>query len=385
MIMPRMTRGFAILAAVTIVFACAASGGAANVTPPHGTVAYFLHGSKNLYLGLAPLEGGATRLVRLPSGGPEALEFSSDGSTVSFLVRPGGARLHRGTYYVVDTASLRVRRVLSSQKLGPGIMAVSRAPTNRVAVVHKVFSPHSSCRGRSWISIVDEGGATHRLPDLPLAARQTASRTVFIDEISWSADGRSVAVTVKRFDDPGDCRLNEYGSSSLFRLPASGRGKALQLRHSALFLGVASWSSDARAIAYVEWHLDQANLFVVRPNGEGRQALTHFGRSDEPFLSYVWSGPTSIVAVHEPHDQSQSARLYKIDVAQASSTEVAVLSESRGVYAANRDVTVVATSASELLTISLADGATRGHTRLMSPRTGLQLDDYDPVAVSLAR
>jgi hypothetical protein len=374
-----------------LVVACGGTVGKAGERVPHGKVAFFLRGSDRLYLAIAPFEGGGTRLVRLPTkGDPGALEFSPDGATASFLVRPAvrGLRLKDGTYYEVDLASLHVRRMLSSRTLGWGVQTVSRSSSGRVAVVHKIFAPDSSCRGRSWISVVERNGTSHRLSAPPLVARQTAQRTVYIGDISWAPDSRSILYTVSRHDDPGDCRLNEYGSGFLFRTVANVKGKIVQLRHTSLFVGGPRWSPDGTSVAFDEGHLDRANIFLVRPDGHERRAVTHFPSGVEQALTYRWAGPASIVAVRELFDYNKPPRsqLYALDVRAGTTRRVAEFPGYMTVYAVTRGghFAVLSSGAYGLVTVEMSDGAIRRRKTLRSPQPDLRLMENDPVAVSLA-
>jgi hypothetical protein len=375
---------------VLLAVACGGCLGKAEERTPHGKVAFFLRGSDRLYLAMAPLEGGGTRLVRLPTkGDPGALEFSSDGATASFLVRPvRSLTLNGGAYYVIDLASFQVSRILSSRTLGSGVQTASRSSSGRVAVMHKIFAPHSSCRGKSWISGVERNGISHRLGAPPLVARQTAQRTIYIGAIAWAPDSRSIVYTVSRWDDPGDCRLNEYGSGFLFRTAANVKAKIVQLRHTPLFVGDPQWSPDRTLVAFDEGHLDRANIFLVRPHGHERRAATHFPPGREQALSYRWAGPASIVAVRElfDYDNPPRSQLYALDVRAGTARRVAEFSGSMSVHAVTKDgrFVILSSGAYDLVTVETADGAIRRRMTLRSPQLGLRLRENDPIAVSLA-
>jgi hypothetical protein len=346
------------------------TAGNASGQAPNGTAAFFLRGGGARYLALTPLGGGPTRLLQLPSDAETgALEFARDGASVSFLAG--------SSYYVVDTQALRISRVLTSRQLGAGVQTVSRSPDGRrVAVTHKLLARRSSCRGQTWISVIEANGRSRRLGPPPRAARQSPKRTVFFGGASWSPDGGWLTYDVSRYDDPGDCRLNEYGSSFLFRQAASGKGKVVQFDHTRLFVDSGTWSPDGASVAFTEWHLDRANLFVIRSDGKGRRAIARFGPGDEQALYFLWSRNGSIVALHDRYENG-SANLYELDAEAGAERLVTPFTTSAGLQAVTSGYAVVSVGENEVVTISLSDGAIERTTTLTSPRNDLRRDEYD--------
>ncbi len=379
--------GLVAIAAAAVVVGIASGGRSGSSVEPSDSAAFFLRGSGRRYLALTPLGRGKTRILKLPRAlgnvdlDEVSMAFSPDGSTLSFLAG--------GTFFVVETRSLRMKRLVSKRELGRGADAASLSPDGRhVAVVHTLFERNSSCRARTWISVVANNGTSRRLAALPEAARPTPDRTILIASVSWSPNGHSLLYTVDRFAGPNDCRTNDLESVFLFRIPASG-GRVIRLRKAADYIYSPQWSPRGDLIAYIEGNMafpgTPSNVFVVRPDGSRRRELTHFvptqGVGDQG-LSFAWSRTGRIVVAHVRGVPMRSdVGLYDIDPRSNGNRRFSQF-ESESVLAVSPDGRLVAVAGQpDVVILSLVDGEIRRRTRLTSPRSDLRVEDYSPVAV----
>jgi dipeptidyl aminopeptidase/acylaminoacyl peptidase len=366
----------------------ALAGGAASARDdvPAGRAAFFLRGDDGVYLAVESLGAGDTRVLRVPGTKPKdgvgALAFTPDGFSVSFFAGR--------SYYIVDPGAMQISRRLTPKQLGRGVRFASRSSNGRsVAFVHKVVDPHSSCRGPSWISVMGGNGKSRRLKVLPPVVHETPKRTTSVSDASWSPDGRFLTYTVSRYDDPGDCRLNEYGSGFLFRIRVDGRGKIVQLRRTSWLIGDSRWSADASSVAFQEGGVERSDVFVVRASGGSVRRVTRFRQDGASrFVRYLWKDASSIVATESifAGDLSESAELYEIDVASGSARRIAGFPHTAALYALSPDGTFAAVDGdeNEIAIVSLADGRVALRTVLESPRIDLHRGEFDSdVAVVL--
>jgi hypothetical protein len=381
---------FCVALSVTMVAGGTTRGGEGTAfrKRPPGTAAFFLRGNGRRYLALMPLAGGATRLLELPKvaadGDAYRLEFSANGRRISFLAG--------GSFFVVETASLRITREVAAQQLGPmSFGTATLSPDGRyIAVVHNLPYPNSRCEVDAWISVVGEGGESKRFALPPIVLKHI----VFMDDISWSPDSGWLAYTVNRRNS---CDSDEVGTDFLFRISASGKG-AVRLRH-ATFISSPLWSRDGRLIAYVEGTPGAAvpaNVFIVRPNGSARRKLSDFvfTISTNTELSFVWSKKGTLVAAYHQHRRT-GAGLYEFDARGRTNRRVSGL-RSGTVYAVSNDGLLAAVAsepgtydpAQAITVVSVADGKIVQRTRLKSPRPDLRREKYPTasgaVAVSFA-
>jgi dipeptidyl aminopeptidase/acylaminoacyl peptidase len=366
----------------------ALTGGAASAQDdfPAGRAAFFLRGDDGVYLAVESLGAGDTRVLRLPGTKPKdgvgALAFTPDGSSVSFFAGR--------SYYIVDPGAMQISRRLTPKQLGRGVDFASRSPNGQsVAFVHKVVGPHSSCRGPSWISVMGGNGKSRRLKVLPPVVRETPKRTTSVSDASWSPDGRFLTYAVKRYDDPGDCRLNEYGSGFLFRIRTDGRGKIIQLRRTSLLIGDSQWSPDGSSVAFQEAGVERSDVFVTRASGGSVRRVTRFRHdSVSRFIRYLWKDASSIVVTESifAEDLSESAELYEIDVTSGSARRIAGFPHTAALYALSANGTFAALDGdeNEIAILSLADGSVALRTVLQSPRADLHRGEFDfDVALAL--
>lgn len=381
-------RAWCLAAAIVLVPAFAA-GGAAQVRQdgqgaapaPAGKIAYFLRGGGAVYLAVTDFGAADTRLWRVPNQaakrGPEGLEFSRDGMSVSFFAR-------KSSLFVVDARGLRLSRAYSARQLGPGAIDVSVSSAGgRIAVAHKLYP--NSCSGRTWISVVERNGSSRNVQALPPVARATPERSASIEAVVWSPDGRSLTYPVARFDDPSNCRRNEFGRGFIFRTNASGRGKIVTLRSSRDWVGEPQWSPTGAHVAFTEG-FERQDVFVTGANGSRTQRVTRLANAET--LSYRWSAPNSIVVAVERWDAdfNESATLYTTGLDPSAQRRITDFPTMGFVLAATPEFAVVATSEHELATVSLSDGQVVRRTSLTSPRPGLARGEFDyQIAVWLKR
>jgi len=118
--------GLVAIAAAAVVVGIASGGRSGSSVEPSDSAAFFLRGSGRRYLALTPLGRGKTRILKLPRAlgnvdlDEVSMAFSPDGSTLSFLAG--------GTFFVVETRSLRMKRLVSKRELGRGADAASLSP-----------------------------------------------------------------------------------------------------------------------------------------------------------------------------------------------------------------------------------------------------------------
>lgn len=102
-----------------------------------------------------------------------------------------------------------------------------------------------------------------------------------VDEIAWSPDGENLAVTLFEDSGPSQVALVPIGD-------ATSSGSQLLVRQSRIISehprGAMdpAWSPDGNWIAYAAREGRGTDLFVMRPDGSGRQRLTSNGFARSP-------------------------------------------------------------------------------------------------------
>jgi Tol biopolymer transport system component len=361
----------------------AGAGARAASLGPSGTAAFFLRGNGRRYVALTSLAGGKTRVRALPPAAAKddveelQMDFSQEGRTVSFLAG--------GSFFVVDAQTARLQRTFSSLKLGHGADGASLSPDGRrVAVIHNGFG----CSSNVWISVVAEYAAPRRIA-LPAAIRPSARRGIEIRGIVWAPDGRSITINVAQYDDPLDCRTSTISSAFLFRLSVTGKGHA-KLREATDFLFTPRWAPDGSLLGYIEGNMynwSDSDVFVVRPDGSRRRRLTHFGsgQGGDQGVSFAWSRTGHLVVAHvRGNGRRGDVGLFDVDPRSGVNRRFSQF-ESESVLAVSLDGRLVAVAGlPDVVVLSVADGKIRRRTSLTSPRSGLRVEDYSPVAVSFS-
>lgn len=207
---------------------------------------------------------GSGRRVLIPSqpigGLAPAAEFSPDGRQVAYSVA--------GDIYVMPSGGGAARRIVGGAYASS---SPSWSPDGRYIAYSSCVPQTAEC-DIFRVTVAKPAGSVVRLTDDSLDAATPCEAAAGFRSPAWSPRGDAIAVAIhcRSLDD------ETYWTWTSGRLAAKG-GRLLKTFPSLAF-GSPDWSPDGRWLAFRDASgdadLDEAAIYVVRPNGSGLRQLT---------------------------------------------------------------------------------------------------------------